>query len=113
MIGTIRKHQTWLWGLIITATVVSFVIYFTPTSRMSGFRDRSEGSYGTINGRVIAQEEFADSYRETRLYFLFNTGDWPDKSGRRFGLDLDRETRNRLLLIEKLKDLNVQVSDEA
>ena len=113
MIGTIRKHQTWLWAVIITATVVSFVIYFTPTSQVGSGRMTDDGDFGSLDGRPITRDEFMEAYRETRLMYLFRYGDWPDRNAQRFGFDPERETRSRLLLIHKLKDLNVQVSHEA
>ena len=30
MFGTIRKHQQWLWIVIITLTILSFLIFFGP-----------------------------------------------------------------------------------
>ena len=43
MIGTIRKHSSWLWFIIIAAVIVSFVFYFSPSSRMGN--GDSGGSY--------------------------------------------------------------------
>ncbi|MBI2927027.1 MAG: SurA N-terminal domain-containing protein [Verrucomicrobia bacterium] len=113
MIGTIRKHQTWLWAVIITAIVVSFVIYFTPTSQVGSGRMADDGDFGSLDGRPITRDEFLEAYRESRLMYLFRYGDWPDRNAERFGFDAERETRSRLLMIHKLKDLNVQVSQEA
>jgi len=50
MFGTIRKHQTWLWAIIITLTIISFVIYFGPQSRVSqGRADRGPAAPSTVN----------------------------------------------------------------
>ena len=56
MFGTIRKHQTWLWGIIIVGTVVSFVIYFSPNARfgMSGGR---RNSIGSVDGQSITPQQ--------------------------------------------------------
>lgn len=99
--------------VVIAATVVSFVIFFTPDVRLGGWSGR-EADYGSIHGRPISQEEFYEVYREAMLVHLFNYGTWPDKAQRRsFGFDLERETRNRLLLVRKAAELNIQVGDEA
>src|SRR6266851_3157475 len=59
MIGTIRKHQTWLWAVIITLTIISFVWYFGPSSKMSDAR-RGPANYGSINGERINQADFEE-----------------------------------------------------
>ena len=102
MFGTIRKHQTWLWGVIIAAVIVSFVIYFTPGVRLRDGGYGRGGTYGTLKGRPITAEAFGEAYRETALLYLFSYGDWPDRNpARRYNFDLERETRTRLLLVEK------------
>ena len=57
MFGTIRKHQTWLWAVIITVIIISFVIFFSPYSKMN---DTPPGpaNLGSINGESISQEEY-------------------------------------------------------
>jgi hypothetical protein len=112
MIGTIRKHQTWLWALIIAAVIVSFVIYFTPTV----YRDRSggrfRGQWGSIHGRPITRKEYADAYTEAQIRQFLRSGRWPDASdARRAGLDLDRMARERIVLADRMKALGVQISD--
>ena len=59
MFGTIRKHQTWLWAIIITLTVISFVIYFSPYSGTSD--RRSASNYGYVNGQPITQEQILEA----------------------------------------------------
>ena len=112
MIGTIRKHQTWLWALIIAAVIVSFVIYFTP----SVYRDRSggrlQGQWGTIHGRPISRKEYVGAYTEAQIRQFLRTGRWPDASdARRAGLDLDRMARERIVLADRMKAMGLEVSD--
>ncbi len=112
MIGTIRKHQTWLWALIIAAVIVSFVIYFTP----SVYQDRGgtgvRGQWGSIHGRAITRKEYAQAYTESQLQQFLRTGRWPDSSdARRAGLDLDRMARERIVLADRMEALGVEVSD--
>jgi hypothetical protein len=113
MFQSIRRHQKWLWLVITTLTIVSFVIFFSPQQRQrSGSRSGSGDVIGTINGRPITREEYLDTYREAELRYLFSTGNWPreNEMSRQMGI-MDRETRNRLLLIEKLKEFDIQVSE--
>ena len=112
MIGTIRKHSKWLWLVIIAATVVSFVIYFSPNQRFSD-RGGGPGNYGTMNGKTITREQFLQAMREVELRYYFNNQEWPDAATKRTGFDLERETYFRLLLIQKQEELGIQVNSEA
>ena len=51
MIGTLRKHSQWLWGIIITVVIVTFVIFFSPDAGMS--RGRGEADFGTDRKSVV------------------------------------------------------------
>lgn len=112
MFGTIRKHQTWLWAIIIAVIVVSFVIFFSPDAQwnMGG----GQGSFGSIDGRPITQQEFSQAYRETKLLYFLNFQKWPesDERARQMGFDLENETYMRLLRLAKVKEANIRVSDE-
>lgn len=111
MIGTLRKHQTWLWSVIIAAVIVSFVIYFTP----SVSRDRggvSRGQFGSMHGRPLTRKQFFEAYTESQLAQFLRTGTWPDAGdARRTGVDLDRMARERIVLIDRLEALEVEVND--
>jgi hypothetical protein len=107
MFGTIRKHQTWLWAVIITLTVISFVVYFSPYSRMNN--TRGNGSYGVLNGETITAEHFRDAQREVVLQTFFNSGRWPDS----FNEDLQREVYKWLLLVQSQERLGIHVGKEA
>jgi len=113
MFATIRKHQTWLWGFIIAAVIVSFVIYFTPTAN----QDRGGGGrsqFGMMHGRPITRQQYLEAYNDVRLSYFLRTGAWPDTTdARRMGFDLARETQNRLVLIDQLQVLNIHVSEAA
>src|SRR5512139_819196 len=111
MFGTIRKHQTWLWAVIITVIVVSFVVYFSPYSKMHNEGGRAE--YGSINGERVTELQYAAAQREVVLRFFVMTGRWPDEDSRRSGFDPMRETYQWLLLTQKVRQLGIQTSDEA
>jgi len=112
MIGTIRKHSTWLWVVIIAATIITFVFWGSQTSRVDNART-GRPNFGSINGERISQEDFFDAQREVMLRYFFNYGNWPDQNAQRMGFDLERETYFRLLLIQKEKELGIHVSSEA
>lgn len=113
MIGTVRKHQTWLWVIIIAAVVVSFVIYFTPGVSL----DRSrvgQSQFGAMNGRPITRKAYYEAYIEAQLRQFLRTGRWPDSSeARRMGMDLDRQARERLVLADRMEKLGIKVPDSA
>src|SRR6266481_3834019 len=113
MIGTIRRHQTWLWAVIITATIISFVIYFSPYSKMSDARS-GNFQFGSINGEPIGKEQFFNARTETALYYFFMSGGhWPDDDSKKRGFDLDAETYKWLLLLQKQEQLGIHPSSEA
>jgi hypothetical protein len=114
MFGTIRRHQKWLWIVISTVTIISFVAFFSPQRRKQAGWTGPRDLIGSINGRSVTRAEYADAYREAELRFLFSYGNWPDSDStmRQSGM-IEREARNRLLLIEKLNQMDIEVSESA
>src|SRR5438552_10403507 len=112
MFGTIRKHQTWLWAIIITLTIISFVYLFSPYQKMSN-AGRGPDNYGSVNGERVSEEDFANTRREVDLrYFFMSGGNWPDENAKNMGFDPLRETYYRLLLIQKEDQLGIHISSE-
>jgi hypothetical protein len=112
MIGTIRKHQTWLWAIIITVTIISFVVFFSPYSKLNS-QTRGPANYGKIEGETISEEQFSQAQKEVYLqYFFMSGGNWPDDDTRKSGFDPIRQTYNRLLLIHKEDELGIHVASE-
>ncbi|MCS7336781.1 MAG: peptidyl-prolyl cis-trans isomerase [Verrucomicrobiae bacterium] len=113
MIGTIRKHQKWLWLVLVPIVIITFVLYFSPYQRAPEFGDATE--LGTLAGRRITQREFHQALKEVRLRYLFTHGEWPgkDRLAQQLGYDEERETFHRLVLLHKLQELEVNVSPEA
>ena len=111
MFASIRKHQKWLWLLIILLVIISFVIFFSPDVRFGdmGLKD----NWGSINGREIDQEEFRNAYKEGQLGYFFRFSQWPDRSSEQFGYDPEQEAYSRIFLIDQLKQHNIQVTDDA
>jgi len=116
MFGTIRKHQTWLWAVIITVIVISFVIYFSPYSRLNTGQ-RGPMNFGSINGERISEEQFLNARNEVYLRAFCLSGRWPDDEATRRGADgqpsqMERETYQWLLMVQKQEQLGIRVSSE-
>lgn len=109
MIGTIRKHSKWMWGVIIFVIIITFV-FWGSQSPNSG--DRPDIYLGSIQGRVIKLEDYRSAMREMYLLFLFSYGEWPGENAKRMGFDIERETYFRLLMLHKLKEEKIHVADE-
>lgn len=109
MFGTIRKHQNWLWAIIITLTIISFVVFFSPYSKM---HDATTGNYGSIGGKKVTQEDYLKAQREVYLRYFFMTGRWPDQDAQRRGFDSMRETYQWMLLTRRQDDLGIIVSED-
>ena len=113
MFTTIRKHQTWLWALIIAAVIVSFVIYFTPGSG-DGRSGAGRADYGTINGRPITRKEYFEAYTGAQLAFFLRYNRWPDPGeARRAGFSLERQARDRMVLLDRIRELKIKPGESA
>lgn len=113
MIGTIRKHSQWMWGIIITVVIVSFVVFFSPD--IGSRRGQADADFGTIYGQPIKRDDLAQAYADARLGYFLSTGQWPDRDerARMFGFNLDAEARQRLLINHQLKAHAIEVGDAA
>ena len=109
MFGTIRKHQTWLWAIIITLTIISFVIFFSPNAKLNSARGNID--YGRVNGDPVTRAEFEQAQREVELRWFFMSGRWPTDD-RSQGYDPIRETYQWLFLVQKMDELGINVSPE-
>ena len=110
MIGTIRKHSKVLWGVTIPALIISLFMFFLPQTRTGG--GRSSGDFGSISGVKVTPQQYAEAFREFKLFYLFHYGTWPDKKGVT-ETDMERETYIRLFLIQKAGDLGIHASLDA
>jgi hypothetical protein len=112
MFGTIRKHQTWLWAVIITLTVISFVVYFSPYSRMNAGFSRQYSGYGSINGEKVTDQMYRDAYREWDLHTFLNSGHWLNEDRKRTDPETEQQEVYRwLLLNQKQEQYSIHVSD--
>ena len=53
MIGTIRKHSKWLWAVIITATIISFVYWGAGSSQVGSGSGRAGGDFGQAGAFIV------------------------------------------------------------
>ncbi len=112
MFGTIRKHQTWLWAVIITLTVISFVVYFSPYSRMNSGVSRRSAGHGTINGQVVTDQQYVNAYREVDLHTFLNSGHWLSEDRKRSEMEVERQIYQWLLLTQKQEQYAIHVSEQ-
>jgi hypothetical protein len=116
MFQHIRRHQKWLWIVISGLVIISFVWYFNPNQQMQnqGGASGARAVVGSIYGEPITQAQYRDAYREAMLQYLFSYNSWPDSDEfTRQMRPVERETKNRLLLIRKLDDYNIEVDKAA
>ena len=111
MFGTIRKHQTWLWAVIITLTIISFVTFLSPNSRLNS--GRGSDNYGSINGERVTRDQYANAYREVDLHTLFMSHHWLNEDKKDTRIDPERETYQWLLLIQLQRNAGIHVGEDA
>jgi len=111
MIGTIRKHSKWLWGIIATLTIISFLWWgAAPASRNSGGR---AGYLGSIAGQKITAEEYASARNEVSIYIWLSTGQWPDRNPNIPEKAFQQGIYERLFVIQQGERLGIRVGDDA
>jgi len=111
MIGTIRKHSSWLWWVVAALTIASFVWWgASPGTRYGSGR---AGGYGMLYGKPVTLEQFEAAQREFMIYYWLQRGEFPDRSANFTRTDLERETYLRLMMTAKAKELGVHVTENA
>lgn len=100
--------------IIIAVVIITFVFMFSPDVKWGG-RGGGDADLGSIGGQPITAAEYLDAKREATLRYFVRTGNWPsrDASARQLGFDLERDTYQRVFLIKKQKELNIQPSTTA
>ena len=111
MIGTIRKHSSWLWWIIAALTIISFIWWgASPGARYGSGRN---AGYGILYGKPVTAEEFAAAQREFLIYYWLHYGEFPDKNPNFSRKDMDRETYVRLMLTRKAASLGIHIGEDA
>ncbi|HUA68555.1 MAG TPA: SurA N-terminal domain-containing protein [Candidatus Saccharimonadales bacterium] len=112
MIGTIRKHSSWLWGIIIAATVVSFV-WWGASIPSRGGGGGGAGNLGAIAGQRVTQDAYLGAEHEVYIYFWLRYHQWPDTDSNISPDELQREIYVRLMLIQEGQKLGIYIGDDA
>lgn len=111
MFGTIRKHQTWLWFIIIGLMVLSMITW-NQMGRQGNAR-RAGGLYGAIDGRPITDTEYRNAQAEASLMYYLRTFEWPDSSATRAGWNQEQQAYERIFLVRKLEQYNIRSDPDA
>ena len=115
MIGTIRKHQQWLWVVIIAATIISFTTYLSPSSRNKTgafhWGHANEGDFGAIYGEPVSREAFGAAEREGKLFYRLRSGVWADSAEQK--KQIDNYAWQSLLVDAEIKNHKINVTTEA
>jgi hypothetical protein len=110
MIGTIRKHQQWLWAIIITITIASFIFW---TGNRGVQETGRAGDFGTISGEKVTKEDYLNANKEVLLQYFFMSGRfYNDQEAKKANFNLDQRIYMRLLLIQKEEQFGIRVSSE-
>lgn len=96
-----RKHSQWLWGVIIAATVVSFIFWGAKYTNGSG----GSGTWGMVLGQSVSAEDKDQAEREVTLLHRLQERDWPEKVD-------PLEVFSRILLIRKAEAMGIHVDDQ-
>lgn len=114
MIGTVRKHQQWLWIVIIFVVIISFVVFFSPYSKLGG-RDGGGVNFGSINGKPITREQYLAARAEVAIFFRLVHNEWPsdDERLKSMGFNMEQEIYLRIVMAEKMKELGIQPGHDA
>jgi hypothetical protein len=83
--------------------IIALFFFFTPQNKSGG----GTGDLGTINGKKVTPQAYAQALNEFKLSYLFHYGKWPNANITQ--ADMDREAYNRLFLIQKASDLGIHV----
>ena len=111
MIGSIRKHSKWLWWVVASLTIISFVAWNTsPGTRYGSGRN---AGYGVLYGKAITHEQFVAAQREFLIYYWMQAGEFPGKNPKFTQQEMDKQTYIRMMLVRKSEALGVHVSQEA
>ncbi|MEY2409860.1 MAG: peptidyl-prolyl cis-trans isomerase [Verrucomicrobiota bacterium] len=111
MFGTIRKHQAWLWAILIALMSVSLIFFFSSDARMGRQQQAAEG-YGSMNNKPIPPQVSIDAQKEVKIAHFLRSGNWPGNDEQTVR-SIENETISRVFLIQKLKDLDIHPGDKA
>jgi len=112
MIGSIRKHSKWLWWVIASLTIISFIGWnIAPANRNGGAG--GSGDFGKLYGRKITQQDYINARNEFYLFYWVRNNEWPNRNPNMKESDLEQQIYLRLMLTKKAEALGISVDDKA
>lgn len=111
MFGTIRKHSAWLWWVVATLTIISFIGWNLSVGTRNG-SGRGAG-FGILYGKSISADEYDSAERQFKIFYLHRYKTFPDRNPNFTSADMEQQTYIRLLLAAKARQLGMYVGDEA
>ncbi len=113
MFGTIRRHQTWLWAIIVVPMIISFVIYFNPASKGGGglaaLSRGGQSPYGVLAGRPVTAQQFDNAAADILLPYVMSGRQRPDPNSP----EMKYEIYQRLFLQAKADQLGIHPTADA
>lgn len=109
MIGTIRKHSGWLWLVIITATIISFVFWGASSARVG--TGGGGANLGSVYGKKVTPEQYLSAKKDFYLSYWFSSGRWPDDATMS-PTEIEQQIYLSLMLTQKAQQMGVHVSDD-
>ncbi len=110
MIGTIRKHSGWLWLVIISATIVSFVFWGASSARVG--TGGGGPSLGSVYGKKVTPDQYLSAKKDFYLSYWFSSGRWPDDAAMS-PTEIEQQIYLSLMLTQKAQLMGIHVSDDA
>ena len=107
MIGSIRKHSNWLWAIIVTAVISSFVIWSDASGGRNSF-DFGGSDFGKLYGRPITRDQLLKARTAAAVDEALRGG-----RARGASADNERQVAELMVLQAKVKEMGIQVSDDA
>lgn len=104
MFGTIRKHQNWLWYVIIAVMIFGLVIWGNQLGKNGN--QHGNAALGKIEGREVTEAEYRDAQAEATLMSLLRNHRWPDNV-------TQQEVYERIFLLRKLQQYNIHADADS
>ena len=112
MFGTIRKHQQWLWVVIIFFVTVGMVFFFTNDAWLKSGGADSGGDFGAFNGHPISRAEFLAARREILTASVIRTAKLPPNDAETANM-IEQQAAARVFAKHMLKKFGIEPSDKA
>ncbi len=113
MFGTIRRHQSWLWAIIVVLMIISLLYWVDQRPNGGGSQMGEQAT--VLNGKTVTPTMLKEALREVDLLYFLNFRKWPEQDSERaqqMGFDKDNQAWLRLLRVAKAEEAGVRVSSD-